>query len=182
MADYRSMHLPQLREEAEKAGLGDTSDMNKADLVEALSARQAGGGSDGAGDTGGTGGTGDTSAADQSHPVTGDVRGHRIGSTGEHEEHEGETLVTTDHEVIRRWAEEREARPATVPGTGPEDRAGVLRFDFPGYGGEGLEHISWDEWFQTFEVRGLNFIYQEHLRSGKPSNFFRLENPDREDA
>src|SRR5207248_994635 len=29
----------------------------------------------------------------------------------------GETLTTNDHDTIRRWAEERDAKPATVPGT-----------------------------------------------------------------
>lgn len=95
------------------------------------------------------------------------------------EEREGETLVTQDHEVIRKWAEERGAKPATVPGTGPEDKLGVMRFDFPGYDGEDLEHVSWEEWFERFDERGLRFIYQEHKKDGSQSNFFQLENPNR---
>ncbi|NMH90782.1 hypothetical protein HF519_04125 [Pseudonocardia bannensis] len=94
----------------------------------------------------------------------------------------GETLVTTNHEVIRKWAEEREAQPATVPDTEHGDHLGVLTFDFPGYGGENLRHVSWDEWFRTFDERGLNFIFQEKKKDGTPSNFFRLENPERENA
>ncbi|WP_052422742.1 hypothetical protein [Nonomuraea candida] len=105
-----------------------------------------------------------------------------ITSTDEHEERPGRSLITTDHDVIRQWAEERQARPAKVPGTEHDGRAGVLRFDFPGYGGGDLEEISWDDWFRTFDERGLNFIYQEHRKDGNQSNFFRLENPDREDA
>ena len=105
-----------------------------------------------------------------------------ITSPDEHEERKGKTLYTTDHEVIRRWAEERDAVPATVPGTEKGDRLGVLRFDFPGYGGQELQHVSWDEWFRTFDERGLRFIHQEHKKDGSTSNFFRLENPDREDA
>ncbi len=42
--------------------------------------------------------------------------------------------------------------------------------------------MSWEEWFGTFDARGLNFLYQEHKSDGSDSNFFRLENPDREDA
>lgn len=42
--------------------------------------------------------------------------------------------------------------------------------------------MSWEEWFRTFDERGLNFLYQEHKSDGSDSNFFRLENPDREDA
>jgi hypothetical protein len=107
---------------------------------------------------------------------------HVVDSTDEHEEHAGESLVTTDHEVIKQWAGERDASPATVPGTEHGGHKGVLRFDFPGYGGQDLEHISWDEWFKSFDDRKLNFIYQEHKKDGKQSNFFRLENPEREDA
>jgi hypothetical protein len=39
-----------------------------------------------------------------------------------------------------------------------------------------------DEWFNTFDVRKLNFLYQEERRDGNRSNFFRLESPYREDA
>jgi hypothetical protein len=58
----------------------------------------------------------------------------------------------------------------------------VLRFDFPGYGGRDLEEVTWDQWFKTFDERGLNFIYQEQTSDGRQSNFFQLENPEREDA
>lgn len=112
-----------------------------------------------------------------------DIRSsQRIESPGEHEEREGRSLVTRNHEVIRRWAEERGAAPATVPGTEHEGRPGVLRFDFPGYGGQDLQRIPWDDWFRTFDERRLNFLYQEHRSDGDESNFFRLENPDRNDA
>jgi hypothetical protein len=105
-----------------------------------------------------------------------------ITSPEEHEDHPGQTLVTRNHDVIRRWAEERNATPATVPGTEHDDHPGVLRFDFPGYGGEDLQHISWDDWFRAFDERNLRFIFQEHKKDGAQSNFFRLENPEREDA
>lgn len=90
------------------------------------------------------------------------------------EQHPGQTLETTDHTVIRKWAEERSAKPATVPGTEHGDHLGVLRLDFPGYGGDDLEDVSWDDWFDTFDQRGLRFVYQEHQASGTESNFFRL--------
>ncbi len=105
-----------------------------------------------------------------------------ITSPDDKPERAGRSLVTTDHEVIRRWAEERKAVPATVDGTGPGDTLGVLRFDFPGYGGETLRHVDWSEWLETFDKRRLNFIYQQTLSTGKPSNFFQLESPDREDG
>jgi hypothetical protein len=104
-----------------------------------------------------------------------------VTSPDDDPERPGRSLVTTHHEVIRRWAEERGGRPATVEGTEHEGRAGVLRFDF-GAPTDRLREISWDEWFETFDARGLNFIYQEQRSDGRQSNFFRLENPTREDA
>ncbi len=105
---------------------------------------------------------------------------HWISSPNEHEDHPGESLATRNHEVIRKWAEERKAEPATVSGTSHDGRPGVLRFDFPGYGGQELEHISWDDWFKSFDDRKLIFLYQEHLRDGRMSNFFHLDSPGRE--
>lgn len=110
------------------------------------------------------------------------TKSERETSGSQHEDYEGQTLVTDDHDTIRHWAEQREAKPATVPGSQHDDHPGVLRFDFPGYGGEGLETISWDDWFKAFDARGLKFKYQEHKKDGSESNFFRLENPNREDA
>ncbi len=105
-----------------------------------------------------------------------------ISSTKEHEDHHGASLVTRNHDVIKKWAENRGAKPATVPGTEHDDHLGVLRFQFPGYGGSNLEEVSWDDWFKTFDSRDLVFLFQEHLKSGDQSNFFRLESPHREDA
>jgi hypothetical protein len=105
-----------------------------------------------------------------------------IRSTDDEPERPGRSLATTDHDVIRQWAEAREAKPATVPGTEHDDHLGVLRFDFPGYGGDDLKEVGWDEWFDTFDQRKLNFLYQEERKDGEQSNFFRLENPNREDA
>ncbi|MCO5994163.1 hypothetical protein [Actinoallomurus rhizosphaericola] len=113
------------------------------------------------------------------HPIKGEHKYEQhVTSPEQHEERPGKSLVTTDHEVIRHWAEERGAHPATPPGSEYEGRPGRLLLDFPGYGGQDLESISWDDWFATFDERGLNFIYQEHRADGSPSNFFRLENPD----
>lgn len=104
-----------------------------------------------------------------------------VTSPDEHEERKGRSLATTNHDVIKQWAEARDAVPATVEGSEHEGRAGVLRFDFGG-DSDRLKHISWDEWFQVFDERKLNFIYQEHKSDGSESNFFQLENPNREDA
>ncbi|REE95853.1 hypothetical protein [Thermomonospora umbrina] len=117
------------------------------------------------------------------HPVQGEHKYQQhVTSPDQHEERAGRSMVTTDHEVIRQWAGERDAEPATVPGSEYEGRPGRLLLDFPGYGGGDLEKISWDDWFRTFDDRKLNFIYQEHKKDGSPSNFFRLENAEGDSA
>lgn len=78
------------------------------------------------------------------------------------------------------WAKERDAKPATIPGTEHGGRPGVLRFNFPGYGGQEIKEISWEEWFQPFDERQLVFVFQEHRKDGTQSNFFRLDSPERE--
>lgn len=104
-----------------------------------------------------------------------------VHSPDEHEDRPGQSLATRSHEVIRRWAEERGAVPATIEGTRHGDRAGVLRLNFPGYAsGEELEEIDWEEWFKTFDERNLVFLFQEHKRDGQQSNFFQFDSPYRE--
>jgi len=109
-------------------------------------------------------------------------RARCIHSADEHADHPGQTLATRSHEVIQRWAEERGGRPATVPGTEHGGRPGVLRIVFANEGNDRLQEISWDDWFRTFDERQLVFLFQETTRDGHPSNFSRLDNPDREDA
>jgi hypothetical protein len=163
VAQYEDMTVEELRQAAREQGISRTSKLRKDELLEALRSDDGGG----AGDRGGRGDT---------------ARGREIRSPDEHESSPGETLVTTNHDVIRAWADARGAKPATVPGTERGDRLGVLTLDFPGYGGENLREVSWDEWFRTFDERGLRFIFQEHTKDGSESNFFRLENPDRDDG
>ena len=102
-----------------------------------------------------------------------------IDSPTEHEARKGQTLVTRNHDVIKAWAaEQRGAVPATVAGTERDGYLGVATFDFPGYSRENLRHVSWDEWFRTFEARQLVFKYQEHKADGTDSNFFQLDSPN----
>src|SRR5579884_3995017 len=72
----------------------------------------------------------------------------------------GSSKTTTDHDVIRKWAEERGGKPATVERT---------------YSGKGsLVEISWDEWFQKFDEKHLAFLYQDETSGGEQSRFFKL--------
>jgi hypothetical protein len=83
--------------------------------------------------------------------------------------------VTFDHNEIRRWAEERGAKPACVKGTGGHGDIGMIRLDFPGYSGEeSLQPISWEEWFKKFDERNLALLYQETTADGQKSNFNKL--------
>jgi len=71
-----------------------------------------------------------------------------------------EAKTTTDHGEIRRWVESRGGRPAHVADTGGGSDPGILRIDFADPD-EGLEELSWDEWFQAFEDNKLAFLYQD---------------------
>jgi hypothetical protein len=84
--------------------------------------------------------------------------------------------VTTDHDEIRGWVEERGGHPATVRRTvGKGHQPGILRIDYPGYSGkESLEEISWDEFFDKFEEEKLAFLYQDETAGGDCSRFSKI--------
>ncbi len=70
--------------------------------------------------------------------------------------------VTTDHDEIREFVERRGGHPARVVRTGAGDDPGLLRIDYPGYGGaRSLEPISWDEFFDKFDESRLALVYQD---------------------
>jgi hypothetical protein len=89
-----------------------------------------------------------------------------------------ERRVTTDHDEIRRWAEQRGGKPARVRGTGGRhgtDDPGMIRLDFPGYSGEhSLEEIEWDTWFKAFDENELALLHETGERGGNPSRFNKI--------
>ncbi|MGX5716900.1 Rho termination factor N-terminal domain-containing protein [Arthrobacter sp. MAHUQ-56] len=188
--ELRNMKVDELRREARDEHISGASGMRKEELVKEVAAvrqeghdggRNQGSRSDakdpqdlGAGPDGGKVRYGDESSKSLKYS-------QEITSTEEEPEREGRSLATTHHEVIRQWAEERGGVPATVDGTEHGDHLGVLRIDFRDKDAN-LREVSWEEWFKTFDDRRLNFIYQEQRTDGSQSNFFRLENPEREDA
>ena len=90
-----------------------------------------------------------------------------------------EARTTTDHDEIRQWVEQHDGSPAVVRGTGSKNSLGVLRFDFPGGAGEDkLEHIDWEEWFDTVDSNNLALLYQEQKSSGEDSTFAKLVRRD----
>lgn len=180
--ELREMQMDDLREEARQEGIPGASNMRKEELVQAVAQQRSGGGSQqeqrdsdvGAGPDGGEIRTGPETSRSLQYA-------QEVTSPDDDPERPGRSLATTHHEVIKQWAEERGGVPATVEGTEHGDHLGVLRFDFGGKDDK-LRHVSWDEWFETFDARRLNFIYQEERSDGRQSNFFRLESPEREDA
>lgn len=86
---------------------------------------------------------------------------------------------TTDHKTIRKWAEERGGKPASVSGTSGKDEIGILRIDFPDRNEpDKLEEISWDEFFAKFEESNLAFLYQEKTEDGQVSRFSKFVSRD----
>lgn len=98
-----------------------------------------------------------------------------INKVGQSEDYPGQTLATRSHDVIEHWAHERGATPATVPNDKHDGYLGVMRLNFPGYGGQGLIPTSWQEWFKTFDHGDMVFLFQQKVENGHQSNFFHLE-------
>jgi hypothetical protein len=179
--EVRNTKVADLREEAKAAGVTGTSGMKKDELVREVvglrsgdSAERDADGEVGAGPDGGHLRTGPQTSKSLQYS-------QEVTSPDDEPEREGRSLATTHHEVIKQWAEARGGRPATVEGTEHRDGLGVLRLDF-GEKTDRLREVTWDEWFETFDRRRLNFIYQEQKRDGSTSTFFRLESPQREDG
>lgn len=85
------------------------------------------------------------------------------------------TKATIDHDKIKAWAEDRNAWPARVKGTGGRGDVGMIRLDFPGYSGkDSLAKISWEDFFAKFEEMELALAYRDRLASGGRSNFNKL--------
>lgn len=84
-------------------------------------------------------------------------------------------LATRDPELIKEWARDVGAEPATGEETasGPATSLKVvdggtgLRFNFPGM--SPFRMISWAEWFEHFSRYDLTFVY-DNPRAGQPSS------------
>ena len=89
-----------------------------------------------------------------------------------------DVVFTQDHELIRRWAAERQAEPATGEATssGPatvdvKDGGAGIRFNFPGAGV--FRPISWDEWLANFDLHQCAFVF-DNDSSTPLSNRYRI--------
>lgn len=82
---------------------------------------------------------------------------------------------THDHEVIRKWVEERKGVPSKIKGTGDNEEEGVLRIHFPEFSdSDNFEEMDWDIFFKEFDDNKLDFLYQEKKENGETSTFHKF--------
>ena len=95
-------------------------------------------------------------------------------SSGSSSRATGSAKVTTDHDKIRRWVEQRGGNPACVKATKSSGSC-LLRIDYPGYSGEErLEKLDWNEFFKRFDQNNLAFLYQDKTKTGRTSRFSKF--------
>jgi hypothetical protein len=83
--------------------------------------------------------------------------------------------TTRDHNAIKKWAEARGGKPASVSATAEKGDPGVLRLDFDAPSTDaGLKDISWEDFFEKFDAEHLSFLYQEKTADGKTSRFHKF--------
>ena len=86
-----------------------------------------------------------------------------------------ESKTTKDHSTVKKWAEDRNGKPAVVESTSnSSEGGGLLRINFPGYAEDNLKNISWEEFFEIFDENNLQFLYQEEKQDGQESRFFKF--------
>jgi hypothetical protein len=85
-----------------------------------------------------------------------------------------ESVTTTDHDEIRRWAASRDGTPAAVRATESDHDPGVLRIRFRDESADDLDEIGWDEFFAKFEEANLAFLYQDKTAGGGTSRFHKF--------
>ena len=72
--------------------------------------------------------------------------------------------TTTDHDQIRKWAENKGGKPAAVKRTHQGGDVGIIRIMFPDRPQsehDALEEISWDEFFRQLEESKLALLYED---------------------
>jgi hypothetical protein len=79
------------------------------------------------------------------------------------------SYTTTNHDVIRAWAEARGGQPAEVGDT-ENGSGGVLRIEFRDPD-DRLDEVDWEPFFEVFDDRKLAFLYQEKTGDGEVSRF-----------
>jgi len=99
-----------------------------------------------------------------------------IESVDSHVRGSTQVVFTRDHELIKRWATERQAEPATGEATssGPatvdvKDGGAGIRFNFPGTGS--FRPIPWEEWLANFDLHQCAFVYDNESATPLSSRY-----------
>ena len=96
----------------------------------------------------------------------------------QHEAHK-----TTDHDTIKQSVKAREGRPAAVAQTHEGDEVGVIRIAFAEpEQDEGLEDISWEEFFEKFEENNWRSSIRITPRTAPPAASSSLFGDRRDDG
>lgn len=86
-----------------------------------------------------------------------------------------ESKITDNHEIIRKWVEERDREPALVETVVDKEKAGkLLRIRFFDETYESLNNISWELFYQIFDENNMAFLYQEKTIDGSQSKFYKF--------
>jgi hypothetical protein len=88
---------------------------------------------------------------------------------------------TSNHEEIKKWAEERGGVPSKIKNTGKDEDEGVLRVHFPQHSDndDRFEEISWEDFFENFDENELDFLYQDKKSNGEISTFHKFVNREK---
>ncbi len=80
---------------------------------------------------------------------------------------------STDMAAIKQWVEARGGTPATVARTNKPNEIGILRIKFTDEQVD-LKEITWEDFEKKIKEANLKFIYQEELKNGNLSRFFKF--------
>lgn len=85
-----------------------------------------------------------------------------------------ESKTTTNHTIIRKWAEAHHGKPSVVESTDNQKGGGLLRIDFPDNKEDNLKEISWDKFFENFDANHLKLLYHEETEDGRESKYYKF--------
>jgi hypothetical protein len=82
--------------------------------------------------------------------------------------------VTTNHEEIRQWVEDRGGRPVLLhlSGISSSPSLSIIFSDSPSP--TSSEELTWDDFFSKFDEQKLAFLYQDFTSDGAKSKFAKF--------
>lgn len=84
-------------------------------------------------------------------------------------------IKTTDHEEIKRWAEEHNGRPAVTRHEALGGGVGIIGIDLRDFGeDEYVQPISWEDFFEQFDRQHLAFVYEQETLPGEKHWFHKF--------